>query len=262
MKQTNGIDVSTWNVINDYKTLANEIDFAIIKATQGKSVTGNYSMFTDSKFVGHLNGLHGAGVKCGVYHYLTASNVSEARVEAEYFCNVIQQHKNKIELWAAVDVEEQKYLPLHNKPLLTNIVTTFCQVVESKGFKPMVYTNPNFLINHMNNLKQYDLWLALWRSVNLVPSFDTYPNMKVWQYSDNGRLNGVIGAVDMNVGFFKFDEPSVPVMSKPSDWAVEDWKLAIELGITDGTRPLDTVTREECVVMILRALGKSNSRLK
>lgn len=262
MAQTKGIDVSTWNVINDYKALAKEIDFAIIKATQGKSVTGNYSMFTDSKFIGYLNGLHGAGVKCGVYHYLTAVNVNEAKVEAEHFCNVIQHHKNKIELWAAVDVEEQKFLPLHNKTLLTNIVTTFCQIMESKGFKPMVYTNLNFLMNHMNNLTQYDLWLALWRNVNSAPSFETYPNMKVWQYSDSGTLNGIIGAVDMNVGFFGFEEPNVPVMGNPSSWAVKDWKLAIEFGITDGTRPLETVTREECVVMILRALDKSKSILK
>lgn len=40
----------------------------------------------------------------------------------------------------------------------------------------------------------------------------------------------------------------------PSDWAVETWKKAKELGITDGSRPKDTASREEVVCMILRAM--------
>ena len=57
----------------------------------------------------------------------------------------------------------------------------------------------------------------------------------------------------------KNDEPAG---DKPSEWAAADWKLAQELGITDGTRPKDNVTREEMAVMILRALVKANSKLK
>lgn len=267
-----GIDISTWNVVNDYNSInaeAKQVDFAIIKATQGHSVTGNYSFFTDSKFISHLNGLHSVGVECGVYHYLTAKTVNEAKQEAEYFCNVIKPYKDKIKLWAAVDVEEKSYLPLNNKALLTTIVTAFCQVVASYGFKPIVYTNPDFLTNHMVNIPEYDLWLALWRDVNNVPSFDTYPNMKIWQYSSKGSITGMVGNVDMNLGFYEqtgSEEKQMEVTENkanvPSDWAVADWELAKQLGITDGTRPLDSVTRQEAVVMILRALGIAKSKLK
>ena len=38
----------------------------------------------------------------------------------------------------------------------------------------------------------------------------------------------------------------------PSGWAEEDVSVAIELGITDGTRLHDNCTREEMIVMIMR----------
>ena len=48
----------------------------------------------------------------------------------------------------------------------------------------------------------------------------------------------------------------------PSDWAKADWEHAVEAGITDGTRPRDTVTREEALVLIERTLGTAQSKLK
>lgn len=43
-------------------------------------------------------------------------------------------------------------------------------------------------------------------------------------------------------------------VDKPSDWANEAWEWASALGITDGTRPHDTATREEIITMLWRAL--------
>lgn len=257
-----GIDISTHNVIANYITAAKSIDFALIKATQGYSVSdnGKYYLFTDSKFKTHMNGFYGSNVDIGVYHYLTANNVQTAREEAEYFCKVIEPYRDRINLWAIVDVEEKKYIPLNNRALLTTIVTAFCQVVESKGFRSMVYTNPDFLTHHMVNIPQYDLWLALWRDVSRVPSIETYPNMKVWQYGLT-KINGIFDDVDGNLGFYETESESM-LKDRPSGWAEKDWKFATEQGITDGTRPHDPITREEVVVMILRALGVAESTLK
>src|SRR5690606_29993348 len=38
----------------------------------------------------------------------------------------------------------------------------------------------------------------------------------------------------------------------PSSWAKEAWEWAKKEGITDGTRPKDTMTREEMVTMLYR----------
>lgn len=45
-------------------------------------------------------------------------------------------------------------------------------------------------------------------------------------------------------------------MDTPSAWAKEAWDKAKQLGITDGSRPRDPATREEVVLLLLRALGK------
>ena len=45
-----------------------------------------------------------------------------------------------------------------------------------------------------------------------------------------------------------------PEINLPSAWAEESWDWAIALGITDGTRPQDNITREQVVTMLWRAL--------
>ena len=271
-----GIDVSRWNVIYDYKTVSENIDFAIIKATQGREVSGSGYLFTDIKFTEHLNRFTDSGIECGVYHYLTASTVDEARREAEYFCSVLRSYKNKIKLWAAVDVEEKAFLPLYDKKSLTEIVIAFCQVVKANGYTPIVYTNPDFLMNHMNNLQQYNLWLALWRNVSNVPSFEAYPNMTVWQYTGSGTLVGISGMIDLNLGFYtsEINEDGKEEMTyekwkeyqtryenemkalKTDEWANESHKWVLENKISDGTYPKLWVTRQEVWTMLKRFYDK------
>ncbi|NLG52390.1 MAG: hypothetical protein GX541_00185 [Clostridiales bacterium] len=56
-------------------------------------------------------------------------------------------------------------------------------------------------------------------------------------------------------GFIKMCKEETPVEdnNKPSPWAKEAWEKAVKKGITDGTRPKDTATREEVILMLSRA---------
>ncbi len=194
-----GIDVSTFQGYPDWeKVKSNGIDFAMIKATQGHSVTSNYYLFTDSKFKYNITNAPEHGILCGVYHYLTASTIEESIKEADYFLSVVKPYKDKIMLWAAVDVEEDKYLP-EDKVLLTSIVNAFCERVREAGYRPIVYTNPNYLTYKLNDISKWDLWLALWRDKSKIPT--GYPNMKIWQYGGE-MISGINGNVDSNFGFF------------------------------------------------------------
>ena len=203
-----GIDVSTYQGnINWSAVKADGIDFAIVKATQGRAVSSNSYLFTDRQFANNVTGAHDVGLKVGIYHYLTAKTVKEAQREAAHFCDTIAPYKSRIELWAAVDVEEDKYLP-RNKATLTAIVDAFCAYVAAEGYRPMLYTNPNYLTYRLNNVSQYDLWLALWRDKTRTPI--GYDNMKIWQYGAE-NVNGVrTGAVDSNYGFFDVAVEDVP----------------------------------------------------
>lgn len=45
---------------------------------------------------------------------------------------------------------------------------------------------------------------------------------------------------------------------EPSDWAEAEIREAMELGITDGTRPQDICTRQEAILMIKRAVDRDD----
>ena len=193
-----GIDVCTYQGVIDWAKIKNDdVTFAMIKATQGRSET-NYAQcdITDVQFRRNIVAAPGCGISVGVYHYLTATTVAEAHKEAKQFIDAISVFKDKITLYAAVDVES-KYLPV-NKTLLTNIVKAFYDDVEKAGYKSAVYTNPDFLKNRLN-IGEMRLWLALWRDKNKTPT--SFRNMVMWQWGA-GNVKGVTKTVDCNFGFF------------------------------------------------------------
>lgn len=264
-----GIDVSTHQGTIDWDEVAGAgLSFAIIKATQGRSeATAGLRNFTDSKFKRNITEAHRIGLRIGVYHYLTAQTVSEAMEEAEYFLSVIEPYKSLIDLWAVVDVES-KYLP-KDKTLLTQIVNTFCSRAQSAGYLPMVYTNPDWLKNRLNDVSYWDLWLALWRNKTNVPTVKDYPSLKLWQWGVE-KVNGISGNVDANFAIvdlpeIKGNDHIVDADKKvsagndetPSAWATEAFSWARENGILLGDgdgkyRPHDALTREEACLIAKR----------
>lgn len=264
-----GIDVSTYQGDIDWaKVKADGIDFAIIKATQGRSETGTYRNFTDSQFTKNVVGAHRFGIRVGVYHYLTAQTVSEAMEEADLFLSAVAPYRNIIDLWAVVDVES-KHLPT-NRTLLTQIVNTFCSKVNSAGYRPMVYTNPDFIKNRLTDISYWDLWLALWRVKTLVPKVADYPNLKIWQWGAE-TVDGIKGKTDAN---FMIDEPDIekpePTKSetaaKPavpgkdntaSAWAADAVKWCVDNKILLGDETGDLMlhqplTREQACLVVKR----------
>lgn len=195
-----GIDVSTLQGVIDWTKVS--ADFAMIKATQGRgqgAATRLLSRFTDSKFKRNI-----ANCRCpaGVYHYFTALDKAKAIAEADYFCSIIEPYRDSIKLWAALDVESF-YLDGLGKTELTAIVMTALERIESRGFKPMLYTNPNYLRYRFepHAFDEYDIWLAHY-GVNTPYSV---PNMKIWQYGTT-HADGISTAVDGNYGYFVLDE--------------------------------------------------------
>ncbi len=198
-----GIDVSTiQGNINWTKVAADGVKFAMIKATQGRgegAATRLLKRFTDSKFKKNIVEASSAGMACGVYHYLTAQTVEEAKAEAAYFIGVIAPYKKHITLWAAVDVESVPYLSKLGKYELAKIVRAFMDAVRAAGYKPMLYTNPNYLTYRLpaGEFNSDEIWLAHYN----VKQPMQVPNTQMWQYG-TGKVNGVSGAVDMNEGYF------------------------------------------------------------
>ena len=194
-----GIDVSTLQGNIDWSRIS--VDFAMIKATQGRgegAATRLLSRFTDSKFKANITNCR---CPAGVYHYFTAQDKAKATAEADYFCSIIEPYRSRIKLWAALDVESF-YLDGLGKTELTAIVMTALERIESRGYKPMLYTNPNFLKYRFepHAFDDYDIWLAHYG----VSKPYSVPNMKIWQYGKT-TVSGISTDVDADYGYFALD---------------------------------------------------------
>lgn len=203
MSTSDGIDVYTGQGVIDWREVADSgISFAMIKASQGRgetSATKNLRNFTDSRFARNITEASKAGLMVGVWHWLTARSVAEAEDEAEYFLKVIAPYRDKISLWAAVDVESDRYLGDLGKSDLTIVTRAFLDRVQSSGFRPMLYTNPNFIKYRFtkNAFADTDIWLAHY---NVAKPMQV-PNLKIWQHSA-GRVYGISTDVDLDIGYF------------------------------------------------------------
>ena len=198
----NGIDVSTLQGVIVWPAVALTQSFAMIKASQGRgetSATEHLRIFTDSKFVRNITEASKTKMKLGVWHWMTARSVAEAYYEADYFIDVIAPYRDKISLWAAADVESDRYLGDLGKSDLTAITRAFLDRVHIAGFRSMLYTNPNFLKYRFtkNAFNDTDIWLAHYG----VSKPMRVPNLKIWQRSA-GRVYGVNTDVDLNTGYF------------------------------------------------------------
>lgn len=214
-----GIDVSFWQGDVDWQAVASEADFVMIKATQGRSGSGA-ELFEDRKFRRNIEGAPAAGLKCGVYHFFTAATEAEAVREADYFISVITPYKDKIDLWAAADVEEDAFLGSASRDQLTAAVQTFCDRVAAAGFSPMVYANSYYWKSRLGDIRGAARWLALWRDDMAKP--EGFGDIALWQYSSSGSVRGVDGNVDMDVGYFTDDEEDTPVSATPETLAPGD----------------------------------------
>lgn len=187
MKVT-AIDVSYCQTGVDYNKVKNRgIDAVIIRAGFGKETYQK-----DSEFETHYRNAKKAGLAVGVYWYSYAYSVAEAKQEAKVCLACIKG--KTLELPVYYDLEESGQTKL-GMSALTNIAIAFCDAIKSGGYRAGVYSNLNWLNNHLDYEKlrsKYSIWLAQWSS-NPSKSCD------IWQNADNGRISGISGNVDTDV---------------------------------------------------------------
>jgi GH25 family lysozyme M1 (1,4-beta-N-acetylmuramidase) len=201
-----GIDVSYVQGKIDWKRVkSNDVSFAVVKATQGRGegvLTRFLRHFKDSHFEDNVVGANAENISVSVYHYFTATDTNTAIKEADYFLDAIEPFRVRITGYAAVDVES-KYLKGMLPVKLAEVVDVFYRRVIERGYRPLVYTNPDFLVYKLPTsfAANHDIWLAHWG----VTKPYSVPHMKMWQYG-LGTMDGINGTVDLDIGYFEDNE--------------------------------------------------------
>lgn len=80
----------------------------------------------------------------------------------------------------------------------TEILRAAMQTVEQAGYYAMIYSSRDFFLQYtnLNELKAYDKWEAAYTATDN----DQIEN-GIWQYSDEGSVPGIEGAVDLDLSY-------------------------------------------------------------
>lgn len=206
------IDVSYAQGKIDWKKVkAAGIEGVIIRAGYGK---GN----ADDFFVRNITGAIKQKLHIGIYWFSYAYTEEMAKREARFCNDLIQTYKLNIDLPVFFDWEYDSMDYAHkqgeypNKDTMTDMTAAFCAEVEDLGYKAGYYANHDYYNNYYDpsKLKKYKLWFADYE--------DDYKNCYIQQTSSSGEVNGITGAVDMDVlwGKLEDEKPSTSnTSSKP-----------------------------------------------
>lgn len=203
-----GIDVSEWQGDIDFRKVKEAgIEVVYIRAGQGFS-------YKDAKFERNYEEAKKNGLKIGVYHYVTARSVEEAKLQAQFFVSLVS--KKQIDCKLAMDFESFGDL---SKAKINEIALEYIKEVERLSKKGVVvYSNTYDATNIFNKeVAEYPLWVAQY-GVSSPQDNGNWENWVGYQYSSTGRVNGIEGNVDLDrytEDIFLSETEEIPEVENP-----------------------------------------------
>ena len=194
-----GIDVSEFQGEIDWAAVKNSgIDFVMLRAGFRGYTAGIIN--GDETFLQNAEAAHEAGLKVGVYFFSQALNAQEGKEEADFVLNMLDGLSITYPVvfdWEPIEEDNSRTLAV-NRSDVTSAAAAFCEEVKAAGYRPMIYLGEGlaYLTYHLSDLTEYDIWFAGYTS---SPSF--FYDMRMWQYTDQGRVDGISSAVDLNICF-------------------------------------------------------------
>ena len=232
---TTGIDVSEFQGNIDWKAVADSgIDFAMIRVGYRGMKNGEIKEDACAKY--NLQDASKNGLKIGAYFFSTAVTEEEAKEEAEWTKNLLSGYpvtypvayncegfQNPSSRQFELSVEER-----------TKLADAFLKSIEEGSYTGMFYAAKNELDD--NNLwnaddlsLNYRIWVAQY-------SDQTWPEKTksdytgdhvMWQYTNQGKLDGIKGAVDFNVAYFGYSQSQQAV----DENGAEQVEANVEVGV-------------------------------
>ena len=193
-----GIDVSHYQGDIDWqKVKAAGIEFVFVRlGYRGYGQDGVLKL--DTNFEKNMEGARAAGLDVGVYFFAQAVNETEAVEEAEF----VLEHLMEYDLQMPVVYDPESVV--HEEARTDNVTgeqftkntKVFCETIEKSGYDAMVYCNMTWQAFKLDleELEEYPIWYA---------DYEEYPqtpyHFEIWQYSNEGTVDGIQGNVDLNI---------------------------------------------------------------
>lgn len=224
VRELKGIDVSQHNPPTAWNSKIDEIDFVIVKISEGYT-------YTDPKMAENLQAAKEANKLIGAYHLVRPDSGIDAATEAAFFVKTLKEAGWDHNWLLACDFEPQFSIKKDGKidyAANANFCNAFLDEVArlTDGVKPLMYACAKDINNGGDNwkgvAKSYGLWMAGYPqnpqttdSGNFIDSQEKMPYeigpwnyLTIWQYSSANHL-------DKNVAYMsaeawgKFANPTV-----------------------------------------------------
>ncbi|MDP3506389.1 MAG: glycoside hydrolase family 25 protein [Candidatus Melainabacteria bacterium] len=188
-----GVDVSTYQGRIDWRKAKQAgIKFAFIKATEGSTII-------DNRLVENRRNARANGIPCGYYHFFRPR--SSVKGQINNFVKAIGQLYPG-DLPPVIDIEVPDQWQEFTVAQRIVLIKTFIDGVKSAlGVDPIIYCSayfPDDVLGNAKVLANYPLWVAHYTSAPSPRVPAPWQFWTFWQYTDNGRIAGIAGPVDLN----------------------------------------------------------------
>lgn len=196
-----GLDVSKFQGEVDWERVkAAGYKFAMLRAGYGFNTV-------DEQFRRNASECNRIGLPIGAYWFCYATSPSDTVQEADGCVKAVSDYR--LEYPVCYDIEQATIDYAAGQgvtitpSLARQLVQSFCNRIEAKGYYAMFYSNRNFLEQYLGNdlAKRYALWYARY-----TDTFDG-TDCSMWQYTSQGSVPGISGNVDLDLSYVDF--PSV-----------------------------------------------------
>lgn len=193
-----GVDVSHHQGAVDWERVRKAgYEFAFLRiGYRGYGKEGRVCL--DREFFSNIKGAQAAGMDVGVYFFSQAINETEAAEEAEFVLKNLEGYS--LQLPVVYDPESILDAEARTDDVpgaqFTKNTQVFCRMIAEAGYKPMIYSNMLWEAYEFDlaQLSEYPVWYADYEKLPQTPYHFAF-----WQYSNEGTVDGIAGAVDLDI---------------------------------------------------------------
>ncbi|WP_300261849.1 glycoside hydrolase family 25 protein [Clostridium sp.] len=207
-----GPDLNEFSRDVNFVTLDKNSDFIYLRA----SGSGTGKLRIDKKFLEFAKACRKLDIPCGAYHFAKPSkDLDSAAMQADQFIDVLQQGfgtGDYGDLFPVLDVETPTDRSLTTTELV-NWVDRFRDRFEEKTRRRLMLYTGLFFIDLYDDFKvpgkgyplsDMPLWIAMYTRIpsnpKVPPNIGGWKRWTMWQFTDEGKLDGVGSPVDLNWG--------------------------------------------------------------
>lgn len=207
--------------IIDISTFDRSVNFEKMKAAgiAGVIIRAGYATEVDAYWMEHIKGANASGMPAGVYWFSYAYTRDMARAEAQACLRAIKPYRITLPVYFDFEGDSMAYAKKQgvtvSRSLLNSMAETFCDAIETAGYKAGIYFNKDYRLSkyYESTLKKYSKWYAYYNS-----TLDYTEGVDLWQYTSTAEVPGVPAPQEdmnylLNEELLRSEKPGEPVRS-------------------------------------------------